>query len=156
MAPDDDAGTLSSEATAAAAAAASAAAGEAEASLRRSIYQVSRELDREQRSLFNCLASIAADAAFVAEMVALFAAPAALPVLANLRCGLWYAPRFDGAAYFKSTDGHNGNWSFSTTRLNWHVAQAAAERGGALLVDATRRGKTFPVRASLSPGIWRI
>ena len=43
--------------------------------------------------------------------------------------------------YFKSTDGHNNNWSFSTVRLNLHVAEAAAAAGGALLVDATRRGK---------------
>ena len=41
-----------------------------------------------------------------------------LPVFANLRCGLWYAPRARDTCYFKSTDGHNGNWSFSCTRLN--------------------------------------
>lgn len=69
-----------------------------------------------------------------------------IPLLANLRCGLWYAPSFDGTCYFKSTDGHNGNWSFSTTRLNMHVAAQAAAAGGVLIVDATRKGKTFPVR----------
>jgi tRNA A64-2'-O-ribosylphosphate transferase len=41
-----------------------------------------------------------------------------LPVFANLRCGLWYAPHARDTCYFKSTDGHNGNWSFSCTRLN--------------------------------------
>ena len=44
----------------------------------------------------------------------------------------------------QSTDGHNGYWSFSLTRLNWHMAMLAAARGGAFIVDATRRGKTFP------------
>ena len=43
--------------------------------------------------------------------------------------------------YFKSTDGHSGNWSFSTTRVNFHVALMAAEKGGVLIVDATRKGK---------------
>ena len=49
--------------------------------------------------------------------------------------------------YFKSTDGHAGNWSFSLIRLNLHVALQAAAAGGCFVVDATRRGKTFPVSA---------
>lgn len=68
-----------------------------------------------------------------------------LPVIANLRCGAWYVPRPDATCYYKSTDGHSGVWAFSLTRLNWHVALLAAEKGGAYIVDATRRGKTFPV-----------
>lgn len=52
--------------------------------------------------------------------------------------------------YFKSTDGHNGNWSFSCTRLNLHVAEVAARQGGVIIVDATRKGKRFPV----SPECW--
>ena len=34
----------------------------------------------------------------------------------------------DGTCYFKSTDGHCNNWSFSGTRLNVHVAETAAVR----------------------------
>lgn len=65
-----------------------------------------------------------------------------LPLLPNLRCGLWYVrPPAAGTCYFKSTDGHNNNWSFSTVRLNLNVAQAAASAGGCLIVDATKRGK---------------
>jgi tRNA A64-2'-O-ribosylphosphate transferase len=84
-----------------------------------------------------------------------------LPLLANLRCGLWYVrPEAVTAAvssceeggagcrtppvptcYFKSTDGHTGNWSFSTTRMNLHVAEEAARQGGVIIVDATRKGK---------------
>ncbi len=70
-----------------------------------------------------------------------------LPLLANLRCGLWYTPQHDGTCYYKSTDGHHGAWNFSTTRLNWHVAELAAKKGGAIIVDATRKGKRFPVSA---------
>ncbi len=73
-----------------------------------------------------------------------------LPAFANLRCGLWYAPSPDGTCYFKSTDGHTGNWSFSLIRLNLHVALLAAAAGGCFVVDATRRGKTFPVRMHLA------
>ena len=70
---------------------------------------------------------------------------AELPVIANLRCGLWYTPDLHGTCYFKSTDGHAGNWMFSLTRLNMHVAITAARAGGCYIVDATRRGKSFPV-----------
>ena len=68
-----------------------------------------------------------------------------LPLVANLRCGAWYVPRPDATCYFKSMDGHAGQWAFSEARLNWHLALLAATRGGCFIVDATRRGKTFPV-----------
>jgi hypothetical protein len=77
-----------------------------------------------------------------------------LPLLANLRCGVWYSPHFDGSCYFKSTDGHTGNWSFSCTRLNIHVAQLAAKHGGCIIVDATRRGKRYPDSLSKTIPIW--
>jgi hypothetical protein len=109
---------------------------------RQSIYQVARELKREQHTAFNCLASIVADAAFIQEMRVLYAD---LPCLANLRAGGWYVPAPDGTCYFKSTDGHQNNCTFSVTRLNWHVAELAAQRGGVIIVDATRKGKRFPV-----------
>lgn len=75
-------------------------------------------------------------------------------MIANLRCGLWYTPQPQTCCYFKSTDGHVGNWMFSLTRLNMHVAMAAAGAGGCYIVDATRRGKTFPVRC-LAGGLWQ-
>lgn len=79
------------------------------------IGRLTRAIKRADVSLYNCLASIHHDAAFVAEIAALYEP---LPVVANLRCGLWYAPAPAATAYFKSTDGHCGNWGFSTTRLN--------------------------------------
>ena len=55
----------------------------------------------------------------------------------------------------QSTDGHTNNWSFSTTRLNWHVAELAARCGGVLLVDATRSStKRFPDALSKTVPIW--
>ena len=55
----------------------------------------------------------------------------------------------------QSTDGHTNNWSFSTTRLNWHVAELAARSGGVLLVDATRSStKRFPDALSKTVPIW--
>ncbi|KAK3252216.1 hypothetical protein CYMTET_38477, partial [Cymbomonas tetramitiformis] len=80
-----------------------------------SIYRVSRQIKRDDFGLYNCLCSITEDAKFVEEICRLYSA---LPTFANLRCGLWYAPQADDTCYFKSTDGHNSNWSFSTTRLN--------------------------------------
>ena len=106
------------------------------------VNRVLRQLQKEESSLFNCVCSVSTDAAFIDEVARLHAD---VPVLANLRCGLWYVRDPQTTCYFKSTDGHNGNWSFSTTRLNIHVAEAAANHGGCVIVDATRRGKTFPV-----------
>lgn len=90
----------------------------------RNIYKVSRQLKKTEHSLYNALRSIYHDALFVSEIAHLWPR---LPLLANLRCGLWYAhpDQFHGTAYFKSTDGHNGNWSFNVTRLNLHVALLA-------------------------------
>ncbi|KAG8094505.1 hypothetical protein GUJ93_ZPchr0012g21047 [Zizania palustris] len=89
-----------------------------------SIYKAARRIKRRESTLYNALRSVADDAAFVAEIAALWPA---LPLVANLRCGLWYTPPRALAAtcYFKSTDGHAGNWSFSTARLNLHLALLA-------------------------------
>ena len=57
-------------------------------------------------------------------------------------------------ACFKSNDGHHGQWSFSPTRLNWPLALLLAAEGGALLVDATRRGKRFPDALSKTAPCW--
>ena len=112
-----------------------------------SVSQVLRELKRQEVGLYNCVCSVLSDVAFVREITLLYSP---LPLLANLRCGLWYAPNHVSTCYFKSTDGHYGNWGFSCTRLNLHTARLAAERGGCIIVDATRRGKSFPV-SGLSP-----
>ena len=111
-------------------------------SLHPSLNAVLKTLKRRENSLYNCLSSVASDAQFVRDIASLYPA---LPVCANLRCGLWYTPSPDDTCYFKSTDGHYGNWSFSVIRLNWHIALLAAQKGGCIIVDATRRGKVFPV-----------
>ncbi|GAQ80688.1 initiator tRNA phosphoribosyl transferase family protein [Klebsormidium nitens] len=116
-----------------------------------SIYKLSRLIKREQNDLYNSLRSIYADSLFVSEIRRLYPS---LPLLANLRCGIWYSPHFDGSCYFKSTDGHTGNWSFSCTRLNIHVAELAARHGGCIIVDATRRGKRYPDSLSKTVPIW--
>lgn len=112
-----------------------------------SVNRVLRQLKKEENSLFNCACSVSSDATFIDEVSHLHSA---LPVIANLRCGLWYIRNPQNTCYFKSTDGHSGNWAFSTTRLNMHVAETAASRNGCVIVDATRRGKTFPVRPSVA------
>lgn len=52
--------------------------------------------------------------------------------MANERCGSWYIPpdRKDGSAYFKSTDGHERAWKFSTRRLNLHLIDMIEENDG--------------------------
>ncbi|KAI3436605.1 hypothetical protein D9Q98_006022 [Chlorella vulgaris] len=113
---------------------------------------VLRALKKEEASLYSCVCSIADDARFVEQVAALYPS---LPLFPNLRCGVWYVrPPLGDTCYFKSTDGHNGNWSFSTVRLNLNLAEAAAASGGCLIVDATKRGKRFPDAMSKTVPMW--
>ena len=57
-------------------------------------------------------------------------------------------------AYFKSTDGHYGNWDFNVKRVNLQTALTAAREGGCLLVDATGRGKPLPDSFQKTVPIW--
>ncbi|XP_037493183.1 uncharacterized protein C3F10.06c isoform X2 [Jatropha curcas] len=116
-----------------------------------SIYRAVRTIKRRDNTLYNALRSIYEDSIFVGEIAQLWPE---LPLLANLRCGLWYSPKFYGTCYFKSTDGHTNNWSFNTSRLNLHVAQLAGQKGGCIIVDSTRKGKRFPDSMSKTIPIW--
>lgn len=111
-----------------------------------SLTQVLRAIKRAEHGLYNCIASCIHDSEFVDITAERYPG---LPVLANLRCGAWYVRRPAATCAFKSTDGHTGNWSFSESRLNLHVARTAALHSGCLVVDATRRGKRFPVRLGI-------
>ncbi|XP_058732244.1 uncharacterized protein C3F10.06c isoform X1 [Vicia villosa] len=116
-----------------------------------SIYKAARTIKKRDNSLYNALRSIYQDSVFVSEISQLWPQ---LPLLANLRCGLWYSSNFHSTCYFKSTDGHTNNCSFSTSRLNLHVAHLAAQKGGCMIVDSTRRGKRFPDSMSKTIPIW--
>ncbi|XP_062149162.1 tRNA A64-2'-O-ribosylphosphate transferase isoform X2 [Alnus glutinosa] len=113
-----------------------------------SIYRAARSIKRRDNTLYNALRSIYEDSVFVGEIAQLWPD---LPLLANLRCGYWYSPKFHSTCYFKSTDGHTNNWSFNTSRLNLHVAHL---KGGCIIVDSTRRGKRFPDSMSKTIPIW--
>ncbi|KAK5073511.1 tRNA A64-2'-O-ribosylphosphate transferase [Lithohypha guttulata] len=62
------------------------------------------------------------------------------------------------SAYFKSTDGHVSQWSFSTRRLNLPVLQllghASSQGTGCVLIDTTRRGKSYPDALRRTVPIW--
>lgn len=45
-------------------------------------------------------------------------------------------------------------WSFSYTRLNLHLAAAAASSGGCFVIDSTRSGKVFPDSFTATVPIW--
>ena len=100
-------------------------------------------------TLRNRLRSIARDAAFVTEL----ASRIPLPVVANARAGCWYA-HTKHVARFKSTDGHRGQWALSLRRLNLDFLRIVVAHDGALLVDATRRGRSLPDALSKTVPIW--
>ncbi|XP_022731331.1 uncharacterized protein C3F10.06c isoform X3 [Durio zibethinus] len=116
-----------------------------------SIYRAARTIKRKDNTLYNALRSIYEDSIFVGEISQLWPQ---LPLVANLRCGLWYSSKFQSTCYFKSTDGHNNNWSFNTSRLNFHIALLAGQKGGCIIIDSTRRGKRFPDSMSKTIPIW--
>ncbi|KPM41285.1 hypothetical protein AK830_g5332 [Neonectria ditissima] len=97
-----------------------------------SISQLLASLKRTTLSIHNRLASIRADAAFVSDVAAAYAPR---PLVANERCGSWYIPpaRKAAAAYFKSTDGHERAWKFSTRRLNLHLVELVERNDGYVL-----------------------
>jgi tRNA A64-2'-O-ribosylphosphate transferase len=117
-----------------------------------SFYGSLKELRKSTLSMPNRLGSIAKDADFVRDVAAAYK----LPVIANERCGSWYVPPElkAGSAYFKSTDGHTGQWMFSLRRLNLQVFDIIGQHGGCILVDSTRRGKTMPDAFSKTVPIW--
>ncbi|KAI0279088.1 initiator tRNA phosphoribosyl transferase [Russula aff. rugulosa BPL654] len=110
---------------------------------------------RESLDIYNRLHSIRADVAFVNEVRAAYPS---FPLIPNLRCGAWYTdPAIahpSAHAYFKSTDGHHGNWSFNLRRPNIHLLSVAASHGGLILVDSTRAGKRLPDALSKTVPIW--
>ncbi|OTA77935.1 hypothetical protein M434DRAFT_87553 [Hypoxylon sp. CO27-5] len=110
------------------------------------------DLKRSNLSITNRLRSIREDADFVAEVASAFSRP----LIANERCGSWYIPpeRKAGSAYFKSTDGHTGQWKFSTRRLNLQLLRIIGECDGCIIVDSTRRGKRMPDALSKTVPIW--
>ncbi|KAK0719773.1 tRNA A64-2'-O-ribosylphosphate transferase [Lasiosphaeris hirsuta] len=110
------------------------------------------DLKRSNLSITNRLKSIQQDASFVGDV----AATLNLPLVANERCGSWYIDsRLKAAsAYFKSTDGHAGQWKFSTRRLNLQLLELIGRRDGCIIVDSTRRGKRMPDALSKTVPVW--
>lgn len=86
------------------------------------------DLKRSNLSITNRLKSVRHDAEFVGQV----AESLSLPLVANERCGSWYIDpgRKAGSAYFKSTDGHTGQWKFSTRRLNLHLLELIGRHDG--------------------------
>ncbi|KAL9103678.1 MAG: hypothetical protein Q9163_001304 [Psora crenata] len=109
-------------------------------------------LKRSTLSTSNRLSSIYQDSKFVERLNECHK----LPVVANERCGSWYIrpERIAARSYFKSTDGHYGQWAFSTRRLNLHLLHIIGKAGGCIVVDSTRRGKSMPDALSKTIPIW--
>lgn len=110
------------------------------------------DLKRSTLNISNRLHSISEDAEFVCAVADAYG----LPLVANERCGSWYIPaeRKVGSAYFKSTDGHTGQWAFSLRRLNFQVLDVIEANQGCIIVDSTRRGKRMPDALSKTVPVW--
>ncbi|KAI8338651.1 tRNA A64-2'-O-ribosylphosphate transferase [Chlamydoabsidia padenii] len=112
------------------------------------------EIRKDHKSIFNRLKSIEEDALFIDQVAALYPH---LPLTANERCGSWYinpTKHKVHSVYFKSTDGHTGEWDFNVRRGNFHWLETIAAHQGAIVVDSTRRGKRIPDALSKTIPIW--
>lgn len=136
-----------------------------------SISTQSNAIRRSTRTLKNRLKSIRQDANFVLSVAEAYN----LPLVTNSRAGDWYVDpgHVKASVYFKSTDGHTWQWSFSTRRLNLKLLEviAGSQRNGyghqlsqlpetklicgsVVIVDSTRRGKRFPDSLAKTVPIW--
>ncbi|KAF2457201.1 tRNA a64-2'-o-ribosylphosphate transferase [Lineolata rhizophorae] len=114
--------------------------------------QTLSQLRRRALSLPNRLRSIVDDSRFVVTVADLYGRP----LVANERCGSWYIPpelKLE-SVQFKSTDGHNGSWAFSSRRLNLGLLGIIEKHNGCVVVDSTRRGKRMPDALSKTVPIW--
>ena len=121
------------------------------------LYQSMKDLKKTTLSLQNRFRSIKQDAEFVTDAHEAFTPNGTkLPIIANERCGSWYVPpsRKHGSAYFKSTDGHYGQWGFSLRRLNLQLLSIIGKHQGSIIIDSTRRGKTMPDALTKTIPIW--
>ncbi|KAJ1343311.1 hypothetical protein BSLG_002337 [Batrachochytrium salamandrivorans] len=113
------------------------------------------EIRKDSKSIYNRLRSIQHDANFVQYVVQRVPS---LPVVPNERAGTWYTDPalwpHGISTYFKSTDGHHGQWDFNLRRLNYHFLDLVAKQGGCILVDATRKGKRFPDSLAKTVPLW--
>ena len=121
-----------------------------------SLYTTLKSIRTHTLSIHNRLRSILSDSAFTTHVSEHYN----LPLIANERCGSWYIPPSlrlqgpSGSVYFKSTDGHHGQWSFSSRRLNLQLLSVLGEKGGAVVVDSTRRGKGLSDALAKTVPIW--
>lgn len=108
-----------------------------------------KTLRKEELSLRARLQSIVHDNRFVSQFEN-------FPLVANERCGLWYLQpnQRHGSVYFKSTDGHTGQWQFLTRRLNFQLLPILGENGTVVVVDSTRKGKLMPDALLKTVPIW--
>ncbi|KAG9307815.1 hypothetical protein G9A89_023380 [Geosiphon pyriformis] len=128
------------------------------------LYKETEQIRRDSKKLYNRLKSIDEDSRFVSEIASLLPN---FPAVANERCGTWYVVPdrlFPQTVYFKSTDGHNGKWSFNLRRFNSHLIDIISKHGGdtftqsfryrSIVVDSTRRGKRISDALSKTIPIW--
>ena len=110
-----------------------------------SINAITNELRKDSLSIKNRLQSIIHDSFFVASLGS-HTDLQHYPLIPNERCGLWYVPNKDqvDTSYFKSTDGHTNQWTFSLRRLNLHLLPLLRQFDGISIIDSTRKGKLIP------------
>ena len=116
------------------------------------LNQINKSLHSDKFSIVNRLKSIEDDHRFVEFVHSSFFEQ--YPICANLRCGSWYVYPFEHCCYFKSTDGHFGEWTFNLRRLNPNVLKWLIQTKGIMIVDSTRKGKVYPDALQRTIPIW--
>ncbi len=127
--------------------------------------QANRELrkkEKEERKsnlgLKNRLLSIIHDHRYLIKLKNEIFSKYKIPLIPNERCGLWYMKpsEYMTTTYFKSTDGHNHEWDFSSRRLNFHLLPLLEQNDSLGIVDSARSGKRIPDSLSKTIPIWCV
>lgn len=120
--------------------------------IKKDLNELNKSLHASNLSIKNRLLSILKDSQYVDKIHQKFYPD--FELIPNERCGSWYTNQSPTSCYFKSTDGHTNNWSFSTRRLNLHLIENIHSSNGLIIVDSTRRGKRIPDSLSKTIPIW--
>ena len=114
-------------------------------------------LGHHSSDIYDRLSSIKYESDLAAELALIFPS---IPWIPNERAGLWYLSRtkvnvLKGVSvYFKSTDGHVGQWDVNPRRLNLHLLHYVSSNKGLFIIDVTKQGKKFPDSQSKTIPLW--
>lgn len=125
-----------------------------EAAERQLRSRTSHKRASENDVLHNRIRTIFYDSAFVESVATLYKrSPNNIPLFANLRCGLWYSPNFEGTCYFKVSCDMFPIYLYSKKKQQQKNNDVSALPSRASLCTATHNDVSTTVKQPSQPSI---